>query len=43
MKNLKRLFLLAALAFLAGKVLSSDFDFDFDKSDNKTAAISAEK
>ncbi|WP_338731964.1 hypothetical protein [Mangrovimonas cancribranchiae] len=35
MKNLKRIILLAVLAFLAGKLLFSDFDFG-NHSENET-------
>lgn len=39
MKNLTRLFLLIILAFIAGKVLVSDFDLSQKKHTNATASV----
>ncbi len=41
MKNLKRIFLLITLAFIASKVLFSDFDFT--KSENESSIVVASK
>ncbi len=42
MKNIKRIFLLLTLAFLASKVLSSDFEFASKKLQHNSAVVSAE-
>jgi hypothetical protein len=41
MKNLKRIFLLLALAFIASKVLFSDFDLSQKKNLNPIASIAS--
>lgn len=41
MKNLKRLFLLVALAFIASKVLFSDFEFSQNRNLDATASIAS--
>ncbi len=41
MKNLKRIFLLLALAFIASKVLFSDFDFSQKTTINPIASVAS--